>query len=872
MPSRLNLFSFFLLLTFLAVIKTSLNAQNENVGIGTNSPDSTAILDVTSNKKGMLIPRMSSEQRRNIERPATGLIVYDIDNSSFWYYNELKWVRIADLANVQIPGIDPQEKGSKSVWGPIWIVKSNNLMYVSAFPPSEIVQFDISDPENPIITGSFNTTIKPRAIAIENNLLYVVDNFGRKIEIIDVSDIDAIQILATIPTNGNILPDEINVINQHIFIGDGNFTEIYDATNPSMPIFLKEIKAGPFSIVGNLGYASGDSLKIFDISDPSNPNLLSKTDVAFNYITVFGKYLYGIANTYFKCFDISNPVNPVEISNLNMSSPGSRPISYNNGIVLIPDQDKDTVFLVDVTDVNNPTRVGDVTSYNITFSIPNGNYIYVAESSQSKLLVFKIADLNALGIDHSGRIVEIQGFDNQTLTFDESAKSLLIENGNLVDLTPLVNDGDFDASNELITNIVLNGSNLEITDAGGINTADLSVLIDDADNNPTNEYLLSATLNGNNLQLTDGGGTKSVNLSSLINDADSNPTNELLLSASLNGSNLLITDIGGTKSVDLSPLSLGNYWTKTGNDLSYDLGHVKAGNLTLNKFNSALTDIPGSGFGSQLIGSDAAHIVVDVRANDLLDGFHIRLPTSPSSSIEPDKAMFSVNAKGIGIKTSNPQAELDVRGKTNLNGDLEILGLDPILEIKKTTPLNTTGVELIGRITFSGQKNNNFRPAAYIDVNKDATWSTNNLNFAPTAISFYLQSGGEDNGLLLPKMKLNSNGDLTIGAIAANGHRLSVDGKIACEEVRVEMSENWPDYVFTPEYLLPTIKEVKKYIVTEGRLPGMPSAIEVEENGLEIGEMQRKMMEKIEELTLYIIEQEERMVKMEEEIMRLKNK
>ena len=83
---------------------------------------------------------------------------------------------------------------------------------------------------------------------------------------------------------------------------------------------------------------------------------------------------------------------------------------------------------------------------------------------------------------------------------------------------------------------------------------------------------------------------------------------------------------------------------------------------------------------------------------------------------------------------------------------------------------------------------------------------------------------------------------------------LAVDGKITCEEVLVKLSQNWPDYVFANDYKLPELSEVKTFIEENNHLPGIPKASEIEKNGLKLGEMQRLMLEKIEELTLYIIE------------------
>ncbi|BFM44210.1 hypothetical protein CFS9_28510 [Flavobacterium sp. CFS9] len=84
-------------------------------------------------------------------------------------------------------------------------------------------------------------------------------------------------------------------------------------------------------------------------------------------------------------------------------------------------------------------------------------------------------------------------------------------------------------------------------------------------------------------------------------------------------------------------------------------------------------------------------------------------------------------------------------------------------------------------------------------------------------------------------------------------YKLSVKGKIRAEEVKVY--NTWADYVFAPTYILPSLKEVENYIVKNGHLPNVPSAKEITEKGLELGEMSKIQQEKIEELTLYMIQQ-----------------
>jgi hypothetical protein len=85
------------------------------------------------------------------------------------------------------------------------------------------------------------------------------------------------------------------------------------------------------------------------------------------------------------------------------------------------------------------------------------------------------------------------------------------------------------------------------------------------------------------------------------------------------------------------------------------------------------------------------------------------------------------------------------------------------------------------------------------------------------------------------------------------GYSFGVDGKIICTEVLVRLVPSWPDYVFDKNYKLRNIYDLDHFIKTNKHLPGIPTATEVEK-GLTLGEMQKLQMEKIEELTLYIIQ------------------
>jgi trimeric autotransporter adhesin len=113
------------------------------------------------------------------------------------------------------------------------------------------------------------------------------------------------------------------------------------------------------------------------------------------------------------------------------------------------------------------------------------------------------------------------------------------------------------------------------------------------------------------------------------------------------------------------------------------------------------------------------------------------------------------------------------------------------------------------------------------------------------------------------KMRIKGNGNVGIG-IANPNEKLAVNGRIRSKEVLVEAAF-WPDFVFDENYKLPTLNEVEKFIATNKHLPDLPSATEVETNGQNLGDVQKKLLQKVEELTLYIIEQNKRIEKLEAE-------
>lgn len=98
-----------------------------------------------------------------------------------------------------------------------------------------------------------------------------------------------------------------------------------------------------------------------------------------------------------------------------------------------------------------------------------------------------------------------------------------------------------------------------------------------------------------------------------------------------------------------------------------------------------------------------------------------------------------------------------------------------------------------------------------------------------------------------------------------NDHNIIADGKITATEVQVKQ-DVWSDFVFKPAYKLKSLNEVEQFIQAHGHLPEIPSETEVKQNGLNMGDMQSKLLQKVEELTLYIIEQQKTINQLKQEL------
>jgi len=118
----------------------------------------------------------------------------------------------------------------------------------------------------------------------------------------------------------------------------------------------------------------------------------------------------------------------------------------------------------------------------------------------------------------------------------------------------------------------------------------------------------------------------------------------------------------------------------------------------------------------------------------------------------------------------------------------------------------------------------------------------------------------------------DANGNVSIGTTNPQGYKLAVAGNMIAESIKVKLQGAWPDYVFHDQYNLPSLNQVESFIKLNRHLPEIPSEAEIQKNGQNLGEMNSKLLKKVEELTLYLISQQKEIEILKEKMLKLECK
>jgi hypothetical protein len=203
----------------------------------------------------------------------------------------------------------------------------------------------------------------------------------------------------------------------------------------------------------------------------------------------------------------------------------------------------------------------------------------------------------------------------------------------------------------------------------------------------------------------------------------------------------------------------------------------------------------------------------------------------------------------VGIGTNAPASRLEVTSGANYNQ----------LSLTKNTLEGDKGAGIV----FKNAVNDGSIPEI---AGIQAKLLHGGTGLVAGSLNFYTKY----NSAKVEAVTINPQGDMGIGT-ASPREKLSVNGKICAHEIKVETS-NWPDYVFEDGYDVGTLEKLEGYIKTNKHLPEMPSAKEVAVNGVELGEMNKLLLKKVEELTLHLIDKDKELQNSNKRLLKVETK
>ncbi|MEM6298423.1 MAG: hypothetical protein AAF740_07020 [Bacteroidota bacterium] len=475
------------------VVFLFVNTTFAQVGINSDNsdPDNSAMLDVSSTEKGVLIPRMTTSERDAITSPATGLLVYDTETGSFWFYENSQWneirngaINYSDLAD-SLPSTDLDLSCSDSVVRRALdqeidkaVIQGNFMFAINDFSSAvdSLFVFDLSDPLNPTLLTSLELSADDvEEIVIEGQYAYLThEEDTNQFTVVDLSDPYNPIELTNITLFTVARPEGIDVANDDAYVvdDDGDLTFI-DISNPASPTIEGSFSVTPaqsaVDIVVSANYAyvlnngrNDKNIQAIDISNSASPVIVGTLTLGTSprELAVVGDYAYVIdfADQELVIIDISDPTNLNIIRNFNLGA-SPRALSIVNSYAFVPTGNVTGGFkIINVSDPLNPSIESDLSITEAAQDVDiAGGYAFVpANFNNLEIIPITPCDpfyLSVNGFSGELSFTQVEG-GGIAQDISLSGTTLTISEGSSVDLSDIDTDSQTIDIFEVFNNVL----------------------------------------------------------------------------------------------------------------------------------------------------------------------------------------------------------------------------------------------------------------------------------------------------------------------------------------------------------------------------------------------------------------------------------
>ena len=230
--------------------------------------------------------------------------------------------------------------------------------------------------------------------------------------------------------------------------------------------------------------------------------------------------------------------------------------------------------------------------------------------------------------------------------------------------------------------------------------------------------------------------------------------------------------------------------------------------------------------------------------------------TSPYNSND----IYNTNSGNVGVRLNNPVYPFQVwDGGTDAYSGI---GLIP-----GSSPAQNAVIKALKSFNYGlllrAESENSGWTQAVIHLKCGSATATSQTTVMSNFIDLRTGTGYNDiitdNTFGTSALYINNNQQVGIGTTSPGSFKLAVEGALGARSVKVTLTNPWPDYVFDKSHNLPPLNEVEQFIHQYQHLPEVPTAAEVAKDGVDLGQNQALLLKKVEELTLYLIEQQKQL-------------